>query len=86
MEDIGLFGMIDFTLAEELGVDVDTYNHVIENKCTYWETLFIITVFLDQRTDKMDKARQIFQNKLNDGERNHSENSTRESSPSLQGV
>jgi hypothetical protein len=67
MEDIGIFGMIDFTLAEELGVDVDTYNYVIENKCTYWEGLFIVTVFLDQRYNKMEKARKIFMEKLNDG-------------------
>ena len=86
MEDIGLFGMIDFALAEELGVDVDTYNFVIENKCTYWETLFIIIVFLDHRHDKMEKARSIFLSKLDDGTRNHSKNSTRENSPSLQGV
>lgn len=67
MEDIGFFGMIDFSLAHELGVDVDTYNNVISNKCTYWETLFIITVFMDQRYEKMDKARKIFTDRMNDG-------------------
>ena len=67
MEDIGIFGMIDYTIAEDLGVDVDTYNDVIENKCTYWETLYFVTVFLDQRIQKMDKAREIFNNRLNGG-------------------
>ena len=67
MEDIGFFGMIDFAIAEDLGVDVDTYNDVIENKCSYWEALFIITVFFDQRIDKMEKARNIFMSKLNHG-------------------
>lgn len=67
MEDIGIFGMIDYTIAEDLGVDVDTYNDVIENKCTYWETLYIVTVFLDQRIEKMDKAKEIFNNRLNGG-------------------
>lgn len=67
MEDIGFFGMIDFAIAEDLGVDVDTYNDVIENKCTYWESIFIVTVFLDQRYDKMEKARNIFMSKLMNG-------------------
>jgi hypothetical protein len=67
MEDIGIFGMIDLTLAEELGVDVDTYNYVMENKCSYWEGLFIVTVFFDNRVEKMENARNIFMSKLNDG-------------------
>lgn len=67
MEDIGFFGMIDYSIAEELGVDVDTYNYVIENKCTYWETLYIVAVFLDQRIEKIEKAKEIFNNRLNSG-------------------
>jgi hypothetical protein len=86
MEDIGIFGMIDFALADELGVDVDTYNYVMENGCTYWETVFIVTVFMDQRFDKMDKAREIFHNRLNGTARNHSKDTEGKDTPSLQGV
>jgi len=50
-----------------LGVDVDTYNEVIETKCTYWESLYIVTVFLDQRYDKMYKAREIFNHRMKHG-------------------
>ena len=67
MEDIGIFGMIDFTIAEDLGVDVETYNDVIENKCTYWEALYIVTVFFDQRYEKMENARSIFNKRMNNG-------------------
>jgi len=67
MEDIGIFGMIDFGIANDLGVDVETYNKVIETKCTYWESLYIVTVFLDQRYDKMDKAREIFNHRMKNG-------------------
>jgi len=67
MEDIGIFGMIDFSIAEDLGVDVETYNDVIENKCTYWEALYIVTVFFDQRYEKMENARHIFNKRMNNG-------------------
>lgn len=67
MEDIGIFGMIDFGIANDLGVDVETYNEVIETKCTYWESLYIVTVFLDQRYDKMDNARKIFNHRMKNG-------------------
>lgn len=64
MKTDGMFALIDLSIAQELDVDVDVYNRVIKEKCTHWETIFIVTVFLDQRFDKMDKARQIFNNRM----------------------
>lgn len=64
MKTDGMFALIDLSIAQELDVDVDVYNRVIKEKCTHWETIFIVTVFLDQRFDKMDKARQIFNDRM----------------------
>lgn len=64
MKTDGTFALIDLSIAQELDVDVDVYNRVIKEKCTHWETIFIVTVFLDQRFDKMDKARQIFNDRM----------------------
>lgn len=64
MKTDGMFALIDLSIAQDLDVDVDVYNRVIKEKCTHWETIFIVTVFLDQRFDKMDKARQIFNNRM----------------------
>jgi hypothetical protein len=67
MEELGIFGLIDLSIAQELDVDVEVYNQVIREKCTYWERIFIVTVFLDQIVDKMDKAREIFNNRRVNG-------------------
>lgn len=64
MKTDGMFALIDLSIAQELDVDVDVYNRVIKEECTHWETIFIVTVFLDQRFDKMDKARQIFNDRM----------------------
>lgn len=65
MEDVGIFGMIDYGLATELGVEQNVYVDVIDNKCTHWEAVFIVTVFLNERNDKKQKAKEIFFSKLN---------------------
>jgi len=67
MEELGIFGLMDLSIAQELDVDVEVYNQVIREKCTHWERIFIVTVFLDQIVDKMDKAREIFNNRIVNG-------------------
>jgi len=67
MEELGLFALMDLSIAQELDVDVDVYNQVIKEQCTYWERIFIVTVFLDQKVDKMDKAREIFNSRRVNG-------------------
>ena len=67
MEELGLFALMDLSIAQELDVDVDVYNEVIKEQCTHWERIFIVTVFLDQKVDKMDKAREIFNSRRVNG-------------------
>jgi hypothetical protein len=67
MEDIGIFGMIDFLVSDELGVSRDVYIDVIDKKCTYWEAIYIVTVFYQQVEEKKDKAREIFYYRMNGG-------------------
>lgn len=62
-----MFALIDLSIAQELDVDVDVFNRIIKEECTHWETIFIVTVFLDQRFDKMDKAREIFNSRRENG-------------------
>lgn len=54
-----LMDLMDSTIIVGLETDSDTYNRIIE-ECTYWEGLFICTVFLFQVENKMEKARSIF--------------------------
>lgn len=67
MKTDGMFALIDLSIAQELDVDVDVFNRIIKEECTHWETIFIVTVFLDQRFDKMDKAREIFNSRRENG-------------------
>ena len=64
MEDIGIFGMIDYGVANELGVEQMVYIDVLDNKCTYWETLFILGVYLNERQDKKQNAKEIFYSRM----------------------
>jgi hypothetical protein len=64
MEDIGIFGMIDYGVANELGVEQMVYIDVLDNKCTYWEALFILGVYLNERQDKKQKAKEIFYSRM----------------------
>jgi hypothetical protein len=61
---IALFELYDGAIAQDLGVDVETYNDVIENKCTYWEGFYIISVLILQDEKRMEKAKNLFNSKL----------------------
>ena len=50
-------------MAGELGVDVETYIDVIEDKCTMEEAKFIIDNIFQEK-DK-EKAIELFKSKLN---------------------
>lgn len=63
---VGLYDMMDEAIAAELGVDVETYVDIIENKCSIREANYIINVILEKRLDKLDRAKAIFNNYLNE--------------------
>jgi hypothetical protein len=56
----GLYDMMDMAIAEELGVDVETYVRIIENECSNREANFIINVIMGERTEKLEKAKEMF--------------------------
>lgn len=62
MQPMGLFDMFDDILATSLGVDVETYIDVIENKCTLEDATEIINTLLDSedRPEEIEKARTLF--------------------------
>ena len=60
---IGLYDFMDEAIATELGVDLDTYIHVIENVCTLDEVDFIIDNIWQENGD-IDASKQLFQSKL----------------------
>jgi hypothetical protein len=60
----GLFDMLDYGIAGELGVDVEVYIDIIE-KCTEEEANFIIMTFLEGDTGSIEKAKEMF-NKYKD--------------------
>jgi len=55
---MGLYEMIDEAMAFELGVDVETYVDVIENKCTLEEADAIIDAIWTK--DDIEEAKQLF--------------------------
>lgn len=57
-----LFEMMDDAFAQELGVDLETYIDVIENKCTIEEADFIISNLFDE--EDIEAAKQMFNSKL----------------------
>ena len=61
-QSIGLFDLFDQTLAASLGVDIETYIDVIENKCTEEDATTIIMTLLDSEDnpDEIAKAKAIF--------------------------
>lgn len=63
---MGLFDLFDQTLAFSLGVDVETYIDVIENKCTVEEATEIITTLFDSedRPEEIAKAKALFDKHL----------------------
>jgi hypothetical protein len=62
---IRLWDMMDSAIAGELGVNVETYIKIIDSKCTEEEANFIILTFLEEDTDNIEKAKEIF-NKYKD--------------------
>ena len=62
---IGLWDMMDMAMAEALEVEVETYIDIIE-KCTEEEANFIILTFLEEDTDNIEKAKQMFNKYLNE--------------------
>jgi hypothetical protein len=60
---IGLFEMIDDAFAKELGVDLETYIDVIENKCTFEEADFIVDQLFNE--GDVEAAKQLFNSKIN---------------------
>lgn len=60
---MGLWDLMDDALATELGVDVETYIDVIENKCTAEEADFIITALWEEGSDP-EPAKALFKSKL----------------------
>jgi Cys-tRNA synthase (O-phospho-L-seryl-tRNA:Cys-tRNA synthase) len=56
----GLWDMMDMAIAQELGVDVETYITIIDNKCTDEEAQFIIMTILDEDQGNLEKAKETF--------------------------
>ena len=61
---MGLFDMMDEAMATELGVDLNTYIHVIEEVCTYEEADFIVDNIWQEDGD-IDAAKDLFYKRLN---------------------
>ena len=59
---MGLFEMLDDAFADELGVDLETYVDVIENRCTFEEADFIIDQLFNE--GDIDAAKEMFNSKL----------------------
>jgi hypothetical protein len=55
---MGLYEMIDEAIAFELGVNVETYVDVIENKCTLEEADAIIDAIWTK--DDIEEAKRLF--------------------------
>lgn len=56
----GLFDMMDYAIAGELGVDVETYIKIIDGKCTEEEANFIILTIMEEDQDNLEKAKEMF--------------------------
>jgi hypothetical protein len=63
---VGLWDMMDMAIAEELGVDLDTYIEVIEHKCNKEDRDSIILAVLGEDVDKIKEAKEKFNNYLNE--------------------
>ena len=60
----GLYDLMDDAMATELGVDINTYIHVIEDLCTLEEADFIIDNMWQENGD-VDAAKDLFYKRLN---------------------
>ena len=57
---IGLFDILDQGIADELGVDVETYIEVIDMKASDEDADFIIMSILEGDEKKKEKAIELF--------------------------
>lgn len=64
MQKMGLFDLMDQAIADELGVDVETYIQVIDHDCTEEECSQIIMGVLSQDKDKLAEAKTLFNSYL----------------------
>jgi hypothetical protein len=63
----GLFDLLDSMVAQELGVDEETYIQVIDHKCTEREAQFIIGAMFEEGNDaRKEKARKLFNSYVKD--------------------
>lgn len=62
----GLWDMMDDAIANELGVDVETYIKIIDGKCTEEEANFIILTIMEEDEDNLEKAKEMFNKYLNE--------------------
>jgi hypothetical protein len=59
-----LFDLFDQMYSQLLEVDIETFSDVMDNRCTFWEGMFILGALNSEREDKIEKAKQIFNSKL----------------------
>lgn len=62
----GLFDMMDDAIVQELGVDLYTYIKIIDHKCTEEEANFIILAILEEDTNNIEKAKEMFNKYLDE--------------------
>ena len=62
---MGLYDFFDEAIAAELGVDLKTYIHVIEDLCTYDEADFIIDNIW-QEDGNIGAAKDLFYKRLSE--------------------
>lgn len=60
----GIFDYLDVSVASELEIDVETYIDIVDNKCTYSEAKFIVFAVFSDRPDKIQKAKDLVQSKI----------------------
>lgn len=65
MKKMGLWDLMDLAVANELGVEVETYIDIIE-KCTEGEANFIIMTIMEEDQDNLEKAKEMFNKYLNE--------------------
>ena len=60
---MNLFELMDEAMAQALGVEVQTYINVIENKCTVEEATFIVDTIWEEN-EHLEDAKKLFTSKL----------------------
>ncbi len=60
---MNLFELMDEAMAQALGVEVQTYINVIENKCTIEEAAFIVDTIWEEN-EHLEDAKKLFNSKL----------------------